>query len=94
MDSLKKATQNIKDYSRKMMELRDRQLIAKKAALGDTLPDIASWEEYIHDKEVLNDFARNLKSLEEATDNDMQVLATNPGKLSKSWTNILINFNH
>lgn len=79
MDQLKKATNIMTDFCQQKTVQKDKELAAKKALLGETLPDISLWEDYCLQKENLDQFDANLKALEEASDSEIKQLSTHPG---------------
>lgn len=69
---------------------REKDLAEKRAKLGESLPDVGVWEEYIRDPENESKFLQQLRILEKATDQQIQLLADRPGILlnmtvGKNW---------
>lgn len=54
-------------------------LAEKNAMFGDNLPNFNHWESYIKDPKVLNEFEKNLTSLEQADAEAFKNLQDNPG---------------
>ncbi|XP_034245771.1 uncharacterized protein LOC117647906 [Thrips palmi] len=78
MDALKKATSIMADFGLRKTEEKDRELASRKCALGENLPDVAAWEEYILDSDNVSQFGEQLKALESASDEEIQQLGKKP----------------
>lgn len=66
MNQLKKATSILKELRDHEIHDRERDLAEKRAAFGQTLPDIRTWEEYISNPDHLNKFHEQLGVMENA----------------------------
>lgn len=79
MNQLKKATSILKELRDHQTHDRERDLAEKRAAFGQTLPDIRTWEEYISNPDHLTKFHEQLGVMENATKEEIVHLEEHPG---------------
>lgn len=85
MGNLKKAIFRMRQFRDRRKEEREKDLADKRDALGQCLPDISLWEEYVSDHQVVSTFQEALDNLENATDLEIQLLQDRPGKMTHNY---------
>ena len=79
-DKFKSAQNEAIDKLNEVKKKADQDTLKQQEVFGEDLPDPNVWKSYFRDEEVLANLDKDLKELETATDEAIDMLQRAPGK--------------